>query len=364
MKRIGLWSLVCLLALVGCSPSTDGGGRSGEAEEGEKTPSAEADLEVVADSLDIPWSVVETDDSLLVSEREGAIVEVPKNGQDPVRKGVKLQHEVLHQGEGGFLGLEPAPDFEESRAVFAYHTYRSDGEIYNRVVRLEEADDAWEESDVLIEKIPGAGIHNGGRIKIGPDEKLYITTGDANIEEIAQDRENLGGKILRMELDGSIPTDNPISDSLVYSYGHRNPQGLAWDEGGQLYSSEHGPTAHDEINRIEPGKNYGWPEIVGDEEKEGMETPLYHSGTDTWAPSGLAYAAQKLWVAGLRGQQMRSFSPDGEQTELKLEGEGRLRDIIPASDGSFYILTNNTDGRGTPQDADDRLLNWPGSKGK
>lgn len=362
MKRVWLWSLLFLASAVGCSP-VGNGERDGGAGEEDDAPKAEAGLEVVASELDIPWSVAETEDSLLVSEREGAIVEVPKNGQEPVRKEVELQQAVLHQGEGGFLGLEPAPDFEESRAVFAYHTYRNDGKIVNRVVRLEEADNAWEETDVLIDEIPGAGIHNGGRIKIGPDEKLYVSTGDADEEPIAQDQENLGGKILRIELDGSVPEDNPISDSPVYSYGHRNPQGLAWDEEGQLYSSEHGPTAHDEINRIEPGNNYGWPEIVGDEEKEGMETPLYHSGTDTWAPSGLAYADGKLWVAGLRGEKVRSFSPDGEQTELKLEGEGRLRDIVPASDGSFYILTNNTDGRGSPGDGDDRLLRWTGSGG-
>ncbi|MDR6227330.1 PQQ-dependent sugar dehydrogenase [Desmospora profundinema] len=358
MKHVWLWSLIFLIGLVGCSFSTDGGKGGTDGKGNGKTSTNETGVEVLADGLDIPWSVVEAEESVLVSERGGAIVEVPKNGGDPARKKLELEHSVRHQGEGGFLGLTLAPDFKESRALFAYHTYRAEGQVFNRVVRLEEADEVWVETDVLIDAIPGAGIHNGGRIQIGPDDKLYITTGDAADEPIAQDLENPAGKILRVELDGGIPDDNPYPGSPVYSYGHRNPQGLAWDEDGQLYSSEHGPTGRDEINRIKAGNNYGWPEISGDEKREGMETPLYHSGSDTWAPSGLAYADGKLWVAGLRGEQVRSFSPDGKQTELKLEGEGRLRDIVPASDGSFYILTNNNDGRGTPHEKDDRLLRW------
>jgi glucose/arabinose dehydrogenase len=358
MKRVWLWGLIALVGLVGCTSGTEGGGTEGDGKENGEKAQNEAELEVLADGLDIPWSVVEADDRLLVSERSGAIVEVPKAGGEMKRKELDLTVGVHHQAEGGFLGLALAPDFAVTRSLFAYHTYRSNGQVLNRVIRLEERDDAWVETDVLMDGIPGAGIHNGGRIQIGPDEKLYVTTGDAADEPLAQDVQNLAGKILRLELDGRIPDDNPYEDSPVYSYGHRNPQGLAWDDDGVLYSSEHGPRARDEINRIEPGNNYGWPQISGDEEQEGMEPPLYHSGSDTWAPSGLAYADGKLWVAGLRGEQVRSFSPDGQQTELILEGEGRLRDIVLAADGSFYILTNNTDGRGAPREGDDRLLRW------
>ncbi|WP_349632598.1 PQQ-dependent sugar dehydrogenase [Neobacillus sp. SuZ13] len=188
---------------------------------------------------------------------------------------------------------------------------------------------------------------------MGPDGILYITTGDATTPETAQDVNSINGKILRMTLDGKIPSDNPFPNSYVYSYGHRNPQGLVW-VGNILYASEHGQSAHDEINRITPGANYGWPVIQGNEQKTGMITPLYQSGEETWAPSGLAEANGKLYAATLRGNAVREFQLSKKQTNSVVTGLGRIRDLY--IDGDYlYFVSNNTDGRGNPDENDDKL---------
>ena len=219
----------------------------------------------------------------------------------------------------------------------------------------------WEKADdkrTAVERVNSrldVSFHNGGRVKIGPDHKLYVTTGDAGDKANAQERQSLAGKILRLALDGKVPADNPFPHSYVFSYGHRNPQGLAWNEDGHLYSAEHGPTAHDEINRIVPGHNYGWPVITGGETKKGLETPLFHSGDETWAPSGLSFADGKLYIAGLRGVQIRRFDLTHERSERIFQGVGRLRDVW-VDDRAIYVITNNRDGRGDPEQEDDRLL--------
>ncbi|MDQ0337896.1 glucose/arabinose dehydrogenase [Caldalkalibacillus uzonensis] len=309
--------------------------------------------EVLTTDLNIPWALETRGGRFYITERPGTIVEI--NQGEVSRWPLETTKEVAHEGEGGLLGLALAPDFEKSRIAYVYHTYREGEALFNRVIEVQQQKARWVESRVLLEGIPGEAIHNGGRMKIGPDEKLYVTTGDAAVPEWAQDLNNLAGKILRMELDGSVPEDNPFPDSYVFSYGHRNPQGLAWDERERLYSSEHGPGGHDEINLIESGNNYGWPEITGDKQQEGMVAPLFHSGENTWAPSGLAVHERGLFMAGLRGEQVRWFQIEHVHTEVMFSGEGRLRDIL--IDGhTIYVLTNNTDGRGQPQPGDDRLL--------
>jgi glucose/arabinose dehydrogenase len=311
-------------------------------------------IETLATDLNVPWALQKDGDTFYLTERDGHIVKI--EGNEVERQSLSLSEPVLEIGEGGLLGFVLAPDFDSSRDAYVYHTYDAGGEIKNRIVHIRLDEDEWEEQVVLLDDIPGDRIHNGGRLKIGPDGKLYATTGDAAVPEWSQDPDDLAGNILRMEVDGSVPDDNLFNDSLVYSYGHRNPQGLAWDEGGELYSSEHGPTGYDEINRIEPGANYGWPDIQGDETEEGMETPLFHSGTDTWAPSGTDFDAdQRLYVTGLRGSQLIVFDVEAEQYEIWLEGEGRLRDVLIEGD-NVYVVTNNTDGRGNPEADDDRLL--------
>ncbi|SEN19102.1 PQQ-dependent sugar dehydrogenase [Lihuaxuella thermophila] len=341
-----LFSLL-ILSAAGCTPFS----------KDQPVTETEHPSTILASDLQIPWSIAKAGSTFYITERPGNIVKVQEGRQE--RKKVILTKAVYHEGEGGLLGLALSPDFHQTANAYVYHTYLEDGEVWNRLVLVTETDRGWVEQRALLEKIPGSRFHNGGRIKIGPDQHLYVTTGDAGEEEKAQDLQTWHGKILRMTLDGKVPPDNPFPHSYVYSYGHRNPQGLSWSTDGVLYSSEHGPSSipggHDELNRIEKGKNYGWPEIIGDEQKANMLVPLYHSGDDTWAPSGISVYKDAVYAAGLRGQQILKFSLSTKKAETIFEGEGRLRDIY-IEDGVAYVLTNNTDGRGSPRDKDDRLL--------
>jgi len=216
---------------------------------------------------------------------------------------------------------------------------------------------------IIIESIPGASYHDGGRIKFGPDNYLYIATGDAGNEELAQDVNSLAGKILRVDENGNIPSDNPFSNA-VYSYGHRNIQGIAWDSDGHLWATEHGrsglQSGLDELNIIDKGKNYGWPEIQGGEKMEGMETPIIHSGSDeTWAPAGAVFYEGSFYFTGLRGESLYKYNIQRKTIENFLIGKfGRLR-TITYKDDFFYIATSNTDGRGTIRDGDDAIIKIP-----
>ncbi|HZG72162.1 MAG TPA: PQQ-dependent sugar dehydrogenase, partial [Chondromyces sp.] len=235
------------------------------------------------------------------------------------------------------------------------HSYYEDGMVYNRIVQVRKEENEWQETLELLAGIPGGSIHNGGRLAFSPDGKLFATAGDAGNPENAQSLDTLAGKILRVNTDGSIPDDNPFARSYIYSYGHRNPQGLAWAEDGTMYSTEHGQRAHDEINLIKPGKNYGWPIIQGDEQEEGMERPIFHSGEETWAPSGMSYDSGTLYVAALRGQKMLAFNLETKEIQTVYNHAGRLRGIL-ISGHFIYFITNNTDGRGTPAEDDDKLM--------
>ncbi len=312
------------------------------------------EVETVAANLSIPWDINYSDGQFIMTEREGYIVTVNED-REIDRSEVETSDPVHHEGEAGLLGMVLDDDFSQSSKAFLYYTYKGEnGLIFNRVVSVLREGNDWIEQDIVLDDIPGDRIHNGGRIAIGPDGYLYVTTGDANNPELSQEPEDLAGNILRMTLDGEIPEDNPLENSYVYSYGHRNPQGMAWSD-NTLYSSEHGPVAHDEINIIEAGKNYGWPVIEGDEEAADMESPLVHSGEETWAPSGMTWWNDTLIVAGLRGGSLYQMDEDSEEMIVIFEGEGRIRDVF-AHEGELYVITNNTDGRGNPQSDDDRLL--------
>jgi len=311
---------------------------------------------VIAENLEEPWEVQLLDDTFYISERTGSIVTI--QGDEENRLPVQFDQSLSNQPEAGLLGITLPDDFNASNMAFAYYSYEEAGDYFQRVVTVEKTEEAWVETEVLLDGIPGGQVHQGGRIQIGPDDKLYITAGDAAEPELAQDLDSLAGKILRMEFDGSIPEDNPFEDSYVYSYGHRNPQGLAWTPDGELYAAEHGAEALDEINRITAGNNYGWPVIEGDEEEEGMETPILHSGSDTWAPSGMAFVNDHFYLAALRGESVRQFDPADETEEVIISDVGRVRDVLPAEDG-IYFITNNTDGRGNPDETDDRLIFEP-----
>lgn len=309
-------------------------------------------IETVAQGLDTPWSIARSDDVFYLSERPGKIIKI--DGNKKTEQQLDLDKEVSTAAEAGLLGFVLAPDFKDSQEAYAYYTYEDNGQ-FNRIVKLKLENDTWKEDEVLIDKIPSGQYHHGGRLKIGPDDKLYATTGDASDEQNAQDKDTLGGKILRINLDGSKPKDNPMSNSYVYSYGHRNPQGLVWTPDGQMYASEHGNQANDEINEIKEGHNYGWPVIEGNEENNNMETPIFTSGSDdTWAPSGIAFKDGIIYSAALRGEGIMKFDVEKDEMKKVATKYGRIRDVYIVND-DLYFVSNNTDGRGNPSQNDDKM---------
>jgi len=217
-----------------------------------------------------------------------------------------------------------------------------------------------EEPETLLDGIASASIHDGGRIAFGPDGMLYVTVGDAGNSSAAQDRGSLSGKILRLTPDGEVPVDNPFDGSPVYSYGHRNPQGLAWDSEGTMYASEFGQNTWDELNVIEPGRNYGWPSVEGIAGDDRFTDPVQQCAPAEASPSGMAIADGSIWIANLRGERLREVPLEDTSSSIEhLVGEhGRLRDVAVAPDGSLWVLTNNTDGRGDPRPDDDRVLRF------
>jgi glucose/arabinose dehydrogenase len=326
----------------------------------------EVETSVVATGLEAPWGlaflpggealVTERDSArLLLLDPSGTIEEVgtlPADGS----------------GEGGLLGLAVSPTYDEDGLVYAYYTTAED----NRVVRFRLG----EEPEPILTGIPVNSYHNGGRIAFGPDGMLYASTGEAGDMPISQDVASLGGKILRINPDGTIPADNPFPNSPVYSYGHRNVQGLAWDEGGQLYATEFGQNTFDEVNRIQAGGNYGWPEVEGEGGEPKFRDPISTWATSEASPSGAAILKDgsipqwegDFFMAGLRGQRLWRLDLDGAgnvagREELLSEEAGRLRHVAQAPDGSLWVLTNNRDGRGTPGPDDDRILRLAPARG-
>jgi glucose/arabinose dehydrogenase len=319
----------------------------------------EVETTVVASGLEAPWGLafLPNGDALISERDSGRILRGDSSGNT---------EEVQRlpeggSGEGGLLGIALSPNYERDSLVYAYYTTATD----NRVVRFRLG----EEPEAILTGIPVAGFHDGGRIAFGPDGLLYIGTGDAGKTSNAQDLKSLGGKILRVTPDGNVPPDNPFRDNPVYSYGHRNVQGLAWDPRGQLYASEFGQNLYDEVNRIEAGGNYGWPEVEGVGDGDGYIDPIAAFSTNEASPSGATFlknGAIPQWegdffTASLRGQRLWRLKIDqgGNVTErgALLQGEaGRLRHVAQAPDGSLWVLTSNRDGRGTPISTDDRIL--------
>ncbi len=316
---------------------------------------------VVADGLEIPWALAFLpDESVLVTERPGRVRLIDRDG-NLREQPVAVIDEVLHEGEGGLLGVAVHPDFDRNRYVYLYYTYSSEGSsTLNKVVRYRFENNALTDTRTILEGIPGAINHNGGRLRFGPDRFLYVTTGDAGEPSSAQDQSSLAGKILRLTGEGAPAPGNPFNNE-VYSLGHRNPQGLAWDSEDKLWSVEHGPTAQDELNSIRPGRNYGWPVITGEGSREGMENPVLHSGDNTWAPGGAAFLNGTLYFTGLRGNALYKVdvaaSPPAME-ELFSGRFGRLREVVAGPDDMLYLTTSNRDGRGFTQSGDDKIIRY------
>lgn len=311
----------------------------------------------ISDRLKSPWSVVFSGSSALISERDTAIVkERTESGE--VREVGRVAG-VVAAGEGGLLGL--ATLRETTRTwLYAYTTTAVD----NRIVRMPLLGPAGafalgQPEPVLI-GLAKANNHDGGRIAFGPDGLLYATVGDASVPARAQDLTSLNGKILRMTATGGVPRDNPFPGSLVYSLGHRNPQGIAWDASGQLWASEFGQNTWDEFNKIVAGKNYGWPTVEGTSTDPRFVNPVVQWATSDASPSGLTFAQGTFFLAALKGERIYALNPDASGTIAAVPfyagRYGRLRDVAAAPDGTLWILTNNTDGRGNPRSGDDRIL--------
>ncbi|HUP48657.1 MAG TPA: PQQ-dependent sugar dehydrogenase [Thermoanaerobaculia bacterium] len=321
----------------------------------------------VARGLEVPWSIAFAPDGrIFVTERPGRI-RVIEDGA--------LRSQPLHtipnvssRSEEGLMGLALHPDFGQNRLLYVCYATNRGGRMIDEVVRFRDTGIALTDAATILTGIPAARFHAGCRLAFGPDRKLYVTTGDATEGRIAQDLKSLGGKILRLEDDGSIPEDNPFAGSPVWSYGHRNPQGLAWDPvRGLLFSTEHGPSGFDgapggdEVNIIEPGKNYGWPLISHAETRPGMEAPLLEY-TPACAPASAAFWKNDLLFGCLRGERVQRVVLDPQDRRKVVSQErlfteyGRIREVVAGPDGALYFSTSNRDGRGNPAASDDRIF--------
>ncbi len=320
--------------------------------------------QVVATDLFVPWDIAFLPDGdMLVPERSGTLRRLGKN------PGVVTIPAVLNTGEGGLMGVVLHPKFSENNLIYVYYTTSQNGQK-NRVVRFRLDGIQLSQQTIIIDNIPSAIYHDGGRMAFGPDGMLYIVTGDANVASLAQDLNSLAGKTLRLTPEGQIPSDNPFG-TAVWSYGHRNSQGIAWDSFGRMWETEHGrsgaSTGFDELNLIEKGKNYGWPTIQGSQTQAGMVAPVINSGpNETWAPAGLVFANGSLYFSGLLGSKLYQvrFNTDGSYRDLRTHYSGqfgRLRAAVLGPDGSLYLSTSNRDGRGSVRSGDDKILRlYPG----
>jgi aldose sugar dehydrogenase len=354
-------------------PPDDDNATDDDGDEPESGPWVDFDTEVLATGLEIPWEIAFLPNGdIFITERPGR-VRLFRDGEldpEPILEFPDVEH--VPAAEAGLCGMTLHPDFEENGWIYFYYTYRDEevDDLRNRVVRYVVDGAEFSDRTVILDDLYGAFTHNGGRIKFGPDDKLYITIGDAQRHDDAQDIDVLVGKVLRLNDDGSVPDDNPFPDSPVFAYGLRNPQGLAWHpETGELYAPQHGPTGNDELNRIEAGHNYAWPFMEGldGEYREEFTLPVLASGQDTWAPSGAAFVAgdtfpqwtNQLLIAGLRSVTLYYVDFEKNPPEMGpiIQGHfGRFRTVVEGPDGYIYFITSNRDERMEPGPDDDRLV--------
>ncbi|MFB6900962.1 MULTISPECIES: PQQ-dependent sugar dehydrogenase [Streptomyces] len=369
LKALG-GAAAALLFAAGCSPGGDTGARGGTPPSASASgssgpgPSASAPAAgegrvtvagTLTEGLRSPWGLAALPGGdLLVSSRDDRTV-TRVDGRSGAKRSLGEVPGVVPGGEGGLMGLAVREGW-----VYAYLTAESD----NRIVRMRYgggAGDRLGAPEPVLTGIPKGTIHNGGRIAFGPDGMLYAGTGETGETGLAQDRASLGGKILRMTPEGRPAPGNPFADSVVYSYGHRNVQGIAWDAEGRLWAAEFGQNTWDELNLVEPGRNYGWPEVEGTAGKAGFVDPVAQWPTSEASPSGIAWARGAVWMAGLRGERLWRIPLSGAERsgepEAFLGGEyGRLRTVLADGAGGLWLVTSETDGRGTPETGDDRIL--------
>lgn len=329
-------------------PSESGSGQSTD-----RDPKA---VGVLAEQLEVPWGVdFLPDGDAVVTERiSGRVLQVTPGGTTSPLGAIAA---AVPEGEAGLLGVAVSPDFDTDRTLFFYLTTGTD----NRVLSAPLDGTTLGEPSVVLDGIPRGFIHDGGRIAFGPDGYLYVTTGETGDPALAQDPDSLAGKILRITPDGAPAPGNPDPGSPVWSLGHRNVQGLAWDDEGQLWASEFGDSTFDELNLVEKGGNYGWPEVEGVGGGPKFVDPQLVWPVEQASPSGLAYADGHLWMAGLRGQRLWRIKVTGagratQPTAWFTEDYGRLRTVVTAPDGRLWVTTSNRDGRGEPTPADDRIV--------
>ncbi len=311
--------------------------------------------QTIATDLEVPWGLAFLPGgTALVSERESArILQIGPTGGKPNQ--VYKMPGVDAAGEGGLLGLAADPHYAQNKWLYAFFTAPKD----NRIVRFKLADGG--HPQVILAGITKNIIHNGGRLAFGPDGYLYAGTGDGGTGGgPSQDRTDLNGKILRMTTDGKPAPGDPFPGSPVWSYGHRNVQGLAWSPDGTMYATEFGQDTWDEVNIIRPGKDYGWPEVEGKAGNPKYVDPIVQWHTDDASPSGAAIAGRTLYVAALKGERLWTVPLGGGSPKAELIGKyGRLRTVAVAPDGSLWLMTSNRDGRGDPKAGDDRILRFP-----
>ena len=320
-------------------------------------------VEILATNLEKPWSIDFADKRIFISEKGGTI-RVIDSGElldDPL---VTLRTADVF--DGGLLGIAVHPNFEQNNILYAYYTYSEEGELWNKLIQIKESDSKIIEAKTILDKVPGSSFSNGGIIKFGPDSKLYVGTGIvSDLSHESQNLESLQGKVLRLNDDGTVPDDNPFDDSLVYTYGHRNPKGMAWDSLGNFYLTEIGPTKNDEINLITPGKNYGWPDVQCYSTNAEFVNPL-KCFDPSLEPGGIIfYTGDKLGLENfmiLASQKASNlYKAEVDENGVNLEGSilsgvGRIRDVAQGPDGYLYVITSNTDGKAFPSDDDDKLL--------
>jgi len=316
---------------------------------------------ILAENLDKPRAIAVSDNRIFVTEKDGYIRVIENN---ILLESPLATFRTVNVFDGGLLGITVHPNFSNNHLLYVFLTYEENGSLWNKILQITEEENKLKDVKVILDKIPGSSFTNGGFLKFGPDKKLYVGTGTvSDASHLPQDINSLSGKILRLNDDGTIPSDNPFPNSYVYSLGHRHPQGMTWDDSGNLFVAEFGPEKNDEINLIKAGKNYGWPEQECSGNIDFENALLCYD--PSIEPGGILFYSgdkidfeSKFIMASMRASNLYQVDFEEGLSSQKsiLSGNGRIRDVVEGSDGSLYVITSNTDGKGFPDGLDDRLL--------